>query len=407
MTARDGGSEASDGGSDASDGGSDPSEVRFVCERCEKTFSTAAGLRAHQEGGRCKGAPPNVCPRCRRVFSSRQAKHAHVRRGGCTPAGVCAFMCENTDYLMGERCMQVLAGCAGPCDRLVAAAKLIWANGEHPENHNVRLKGGRRDVLEVWKNGLWYDAIPSDTFDKMISKAHALLARDSRLDANSMYEMPAVESSLHDSAVDLSGLDPSGVAELREREADERDERQARELQKHIDYVRTQWDLVRREFLCMVGSEGFRERSRVRPCVLRLRGVLPFDDVDGADADRIMEHPGNVSFTADECVRIHVGGDRAKHSVFPSMDGRTIKVRTRRGWVTYRRDYFPVLVYRKISAVMEERGYEHEVWPRVERELRERSGPNQGLFRRSIDSVLDQSLPRVRSSVVEEPSRLE
>lgn len=383
------------------------SDVRFICERCEKTFSTKAGLRAHQENGRCKGAPPDVCPRCRKEFNTRQAKHAHVRRGGCTPAGICTFMCENTEYLLSERCMQVLAGCAGPCDRLVTAAKLIWANGEHPENHNVRFKEGYRDVFEVYKNGLWYDAIPSDTFDKIISKTHAILSKDKRLDANSMYEFPAVDSSLYDNTVDLSGIDPERVAELREREATEYNERQARELQKHIDFVRTQRKHVCRELLCMIGSESFKTHSSIKPFTLRVRGIHPFDEIDDAESDRIMEHPNNISFTADECVRIHVGGDRSKHSIFPSMDGSSIKVRTKRGWVTYRREYFPVLVYRKIASVMEDKGYENNIWCTLEEQLKTKSGLEQDLFRRSINAVLDHDISHVRTSIVEDASRLE
>lgn len=398
------------GDSDGDDGRSesDHSDDGVACPRCEKRFASAVGLRSHEDNGRCRGVPPKACPRCRRVFATRQAKHSHVRRGGCTPAGTCNFMCENVDYITGEACMQVLAGCAGPCDRVVTAAKLIWANGEHPENHNVRLKNGFRDVLEVCRSGVWYDAVAADTFERMTSKVHAVLARDPRLDAGSMYQMPEIESSLlNDSAVDLSGMDEQSVAELREREAEEHGQRQARELRKHLEYVRAQKDHINNELLCMVGSEDFKKKSRIRPPVFRTRGIQPFDEVDARDADRIMEHPNNPSFTGDECVRIHAGMNPAKHSVFPSMDGRVVRVRTRRGWVTYRREYFAVLVFRKVSAVMEDRGYEHEAWDRLDEEMKERAGPAYESFVRCINNVLDHDLMHVRSSIVEDPARLE
>ena len=392
------------GGDDASEAGDNR------CPRCEKVFATAYGLRAHEENGRCRGAPSKMCPRCRRTFETRQAKHAHVRRASCTPAGTCTFMCENADYVLQEASMQVLAGCAGPCDRLVTACKLLWANGEHPENHNVRLKSGRRDVLEVCKSGVWYDALPAETFDRMVAKAHAILTRDPRLDASSMYEMPDVGSALFgDSSVDLSGMDERSVAELREREAEEHGERQARELRRHLEYVRAQKDQVYNELLCMVGSEEFKRRSGIRHVVLRTKGICPFDEVDERDADRIMEHPNNPAFTADECVRIHAGADDRKHSVFPSLDGRVVRVRTKRGWVPYRREYFAVLVFRKVTAVMEERGYGRgaAVWDALEGEMRERSGPSYEAFVRTINKVLDCDLQHVRWSVVEEPARLE
>lgn len=381
-----------------------------VCARCERKFSTASGLKAHEENGRCRGAPSKVCPRCLRMFATRQAKHAHVRRGRCTPAGTCTFMCENVDYMLEEPCLHVLAGCVGPCDRLITCCKLLWANGEHPENHNVRIKAGHRDVLEVCKSGIWYDALPKETFDRMIAKAHAILERDPRLDAGSMYEMPEVKSTLFgDSSVDLSGLDERQVADLREREAEEHGERQSRELRRHLEYVRTQKDQAYNELLCMVGSEEFRQRSSIRHAVLRTKGITPFDEVDERDADRIMEHPNNPAFTADECVRIHAGGDGRKHSVFPSMDGRVVRVRTKRGWVPYRREYFVVLVFRKVMAVMEDRGYDRaaEVWDALEKEMREKQGPAYEAFSRTINKVLDHDLQNVRASIVEEPSRLE
>lgn len=394
---------ASDG---ASDSGSGASESAARCARCEKRFATASGLRAHEENGRCRGAPPRVCPRCRRAFETRQAKYAHARRGGCTPAGTCTFMCENADYVLQEACLQVLAGCAGPCDRLVTACKLLWANGEHPENHNVRVKRGRRDVLEVCRSGVWYDALPTETFDRMIAKAHAVLARDPRMDAGSMYEVPAVASALFgDSSVDLSGMDEQGVAELRAREAEEHGDRQERELRRHLERVRAQRELVHGELLCMVGSEEFKRRSGVRHAVLRTKGIVPFDEVDARDADRIMEHPGNPVFTADECVRIHAGADGRKHSVFPSLDGRLVRVRTRRGWVPYRREYFAVLVFRKVTAVLEERGA--AAWEALEAEMRERRGAGWEAFVRAVNTVLDGDMQHVRTSVVEEPARLE
>lgn len=265
-------------------------------------------------------------------------------------------------------------------------------------------------MLEISKSGVWYDALPRETFDRMIAKAHAILARDPRLDAGSMYEMPEVESTLFgDSSVDLSGLDERSVADLREREAEEHGERQARELRRHLEFVRTQKDQVYNELLCMVGSEEFKQRSGIRHAVLRTKGILPFDEVDERDADRIMEHPNNPAFTADECVRIHAGLDDRKHSVFPSMDGRIVRVRTKRGWVPYRREYFAMLVFRKVTAVMEERGYDRAaaVWDALEGEMREKSGPIYESFVRTINKVIDYDLQHVRSSIVEEPSRLE
>ena len=384
--------------------GEDDASVR--CPRCLKSFVSAKALQAHEENGRCRGVPPLVCPRCHRVFQTRQAKHSHVRRGGCTPAGVCPHMCENVDYLFGERCMQVLAMCGGPCDRVITAAKLLWANGEHPENHNVRIKDRDAGVLEVCRGDVWYEAYSRDTLERMVSKVHALLARHHLLDANAMYECPDVGSALLEGSVDLSGLDADTVAALQEREAEERGEQQAIELHRHLEHVRVQKDHVFRELMCMLGSSEFRERSGVRAPVLRTRGILPFDEVDEGDVRRIMEHPGHVAFTADECVRIHTGADASKHSVLPSLDGRTVRVRTRRGWVVYRRDYFPVLVFRKITAVLEDAGYDNDRWTDLEGQLRAREGPALDGFRAAIDALLDRDLGHVRASVTREPARL-
>ena len=96
--------------------------------------------------------------------------------------------------------------------------------------------------------------------------------------------------------------------------------------------------------------------------VLRLKGVVPFVDFDDGDRERVMEMPNSVGFTADEAVRVHTGSDASKHSVLPSLDGKHVRVRTSRGWVSYRRQYFYVLLIRKIASIMESGGYTGAVW---------------------------------------------
>ena len=199
--------------------------------------------------------------------------------------------------------------------------------------------------------------------------------------------------------VDVSGLSRSEVIELQRREDDEHCNREEKALKRHLKEMALAREHVDRELLCMIGSSEFRANSRVMHPVLRLKGVVPFVDFDDGDRERVMEMPNSVGFTADEAVRVHTGSDASKHSVLPSLDGKHVRVRTSRGWVSYRRQYFYVLLIRKIASIMESGGYTGAVWQDLEEA--DPDGEKMGEFKRAVDAVLDASVSDLHRSVVE------
>ena len=53
--------------------------VGFICEKCNKTFSTNGNLKYHVDKNSCKIMPRIKCKRCDKIFTTNTSMYRHMR----------------------------------------------------------------------------------------------------------------------------------------------------------------------------------------------------------------------------------------------------------------------------------------------------------------------------------------
>ena len=119
------------------------------CPVCLKTVK-------HLQRHRCKGAPSNTCTHCGLTFKHQQQLSRHKRM---FPDGQCAvvthdFGKENVEHLKTLIFEDVRLKKAIECD-ILNALDIVHFDPEHPENHTIRKRNKRDDVLEIRCSNRW------------------------------------------------------------------------------------------------------------------------------------------------------------------------------------------------------------------------------------------------------------
>ena len=103
------------------------------------------------------------------------------------------FGCENTDYLTKD----FLNSCILMND-IVSLIENIHLDKDHPENHNVKVKSTKQELMETYIDGKWIITDTNDTLNELINKGYRVLNQHTRKHKKNIIETEMDESEYHD-----------------------------------------------------------------------------------------------------------------------------------------------------------------------------------------------------------------
>lgn len=100
---------------------------------------------------------------------------------------------ENMDYLSHEFLTSCLIS-----NNIVPLIESIHFDAEHPENHNIKMKSLRYDLMEQYVDGKWIVTDKEETLDELINKGYRVLKYHSRKNKQLMIENNDIDEEEYD-----------------------------------------------------------------------------------------------------------------------------------------------------------------------------------------------------------------
>lgn len=163
----------------------------FVCEFCSKSYSHRCNLSRHKKSCKHKVEQESEI---RTVAHTLQLLREEIRQLKISTAStdrvqiqnntgeniniqnitihMRSFGCENTSHI--EHNPDFLTSCLMQRD-IKSVIESIHCDKEHPENHNVRIKSLRNDLMETFVDGKWIITDKEETLDELVRKGYRIL----------------------------------------------------------------------------------------------------------------------------------------------------------------------------------------------------------------------------------------
>lgn len=103
------------------------------------------------------------------------------------------FGSENMDYLSHEFLTSCLI-----TNNIVPLIESIHFDAEHPENHNIKMKSLRYELMEQYVDGKWIVTDKEETLDELINKGYRVLKYHSRKNKQLMIENNDIDEDEYD-----------------------------------------------------------------------------------------------------------------------------------------------------------------------------------------------------------------
>jgi hypothetical protein len=103
------------------------------------------------------------------------------------------FGCENMDYLSHDFLTSCLI-----TNNIVPLIESIHFDSEHPENHNIKMKSLRYELMEQYVDGKWIVTDKEETLDELINKGYRVLKYHSRKNKQLMIDNNDIDEDEYD-----------------------------------------------------------------------------------------------------------------------------------------------------------------------------------------------------------------
>lgn len=166
------------------------------CDKCKKKFSHLSSKSRHIKD--CTGPTTTNTDSSKNELEDLQKKYTDLKEmvekmmvstpttnvnigtfinnnGNQNIINLKNFGSENMDYLT----MDFLNSCLISND-IVPLIENLHFDKEHPENHNVKLKSSKKELMEVYSNGNWMIADTDETLNELITKGYRVLSSHSK-----------------------------------------------------------------------------------------------------------------------------------------------------------------------------------------------------------------------------------
>lgn len=166
-----------------------------ICEDCGAEFASTKSKYNHKKLHCNKGVNANL----HQVITNLQKEIKELKEGrdgkGSTiinqqnnvgqqiNINLKDFGQENMDYITKE----FLNSCLLSYD-IVPLIETIHCDKDHPENHNVRIKSMRYDIMEHYEDGRWIMTDKEETLDELVKKGYRVLKYHSRKHKDELIE---------------------------------------------------------------------------------------------------------------------------------------------------------------------------------------------------------------------------
>ena len=153
----------------------------YSCEYCEISFSTKAHKRRH-ELHYCKENNSIMSIKIKKLEKEKMNlekeigklidKVGNVTNNTNNIIVVNNYGKENTDYLSVENIKKLLDR---PYDSIQELIKMLHFNGNHPENHNVKITNKKEPYALVWNDPIWELRKKKTVVKDLVDKGYMLL----------------------------------------------------------------------------------------------------------------------------------------------------------------------------------------------------------------------------------------
>lgn len=143
-------------------------EKSFPCSYCNELFSSLSTRYRHQSScthkpkKNTKIIPPHSGPQTINNIQINQNININIK----------SFGCENLSYIEANR--ELLSQCFLNKD-LKSLIENIHCDKDHPENHNVRIKNRKDELMETYIDGKWIVSDCEETLEDLIQKGYRII----------------------------------------------------------------------------------------------------------------------------------------------------------------------------------------------------------------------------------------
>ena len=168
------------------------------CLYCDKTFSYPQGKSRHMKLCNLSDSTKKIIELREQVKTLENSKHIVVNNynnvlNQQNIINVKSFGQENMDYLSKDFLNSCLL-----MNNIVPLIENIHFDKEHPENHNVKVKSTKQELMETFVDGKWIITDTDDTLNELINKGYRVLNYHSRKNKNDILETEMDEDEYDD-----------------------------------------------------------------------------------------------------------------------------------------------------------------------------------------------------------------
>jgi hypothetical protein len=164
-------------------------EKRYVCKHCSKTFKNKQSKYVHQKNCKCsqelvihkptvEELADTVATLQSRIAELEANKGGNTFNNNITQTNNVHIHVTPRDFARGENTTylepQFLLECLKEMD-LVKVLEELHFNPEHPENHNVRVKNVKQNLMEYTDGGKWVVKKKDEVLDHLVMNGYRVL----------------------------------------------------------------------------------------------------------------------------------------------------------------------------------------------------------------------------------------
>jgi hypothetical protein len=172
----------------------------FKCELCLKSFSSRQSKWFHKKT--CKEVSSNslllekIKELEERIKTQETKVYGHTINNNINIQNnfnMKTFGRENIDYLSHDFLNSCLL-----MNNIIPLIENIHFDKEHPENHNVKVKSIKQELMETFVDGKWIITDTDDTLNELIDKGYRVLNYHSRRNKNNILNTEMNEDEYDD-----------------------------------------------------------------------------------------------------------------------------------------------------------------------------------------------------------------
>lgn len=147
-------------------------EKPFSCSYCKECFSSLSSKYRHQS--RCDHKQTNTLQEQTqtRNYDTLPQTINNIQINQNININIKSFGCENLSYVEANR--ELLSQCFLNRD-LKSLIENIHCDRQHPENHNVRIKSRKDELMETYIDGKWIVSDCEETLTDLIQKGYRII----------------------------------------------------------------------------------------------------------------------------------------------------------------------------------------------------------------------------------------